>query len=106
MRDPFFEEQAKQCNDLATTANNAKDREFWLQLGGRWEDLLRAQQRHGAEPQTVKTTKMNFRANEIRKKARGIAPACGLLATAANNLDFQSRIRLTIADLRSTMFGL
>jgi hypothetical protein len=37
MRDPFFEEQAKQCNDLATTANNAKDRESfgcsWVVVG-------------------------------------------------------------------------
>ena len=41
----FFEGQIKQCNDLAARASNKDDREFWLRLARRWEELLQARQR-------------------------------------------------------------
>lgn len=37
----FFQEQMKQCSDLAARASNKGDREFWLRLAHRWEELLR-----------------------------------------------------------------
>jgi len=47
MRNPidFFEEQKAQCCALATRAANKTDREFWLRLACRWEELLQAKQR-------------------------------------------------------------
>jgi hypothetical protein len=41
----FFQEQTKQCSDLAARASNKTDREFWLRLAHRWEELLTASQR-------------------------------------------------------------
>jgi hypothetical protein len=40
-----FEEQKAQCRALATRAANKTDREFWLRLACRWEELLQAKQR-------------------------------------------------------------
>jgi hypothetical protein len=41
----FFQEQTAQCRALAARAANKTDREFWLRLACRWEELL---QRGGA----------------------------------------------------------
>jgi hypothetical protein len=41
----FFEEQKAQCRALAARAANKTDREFWLRLACRWEELLQAKQR-------------------------------------------------------------
>jgi len=41
----FFQEQIRQCNSLAERASNKKDREFWLRLAHRWEQLVQARQR-------------------------------------------------------------
>ena len=41
----FFEEQIKQCRDLAAQSTNKNDREFWLRMLNRWEALLQARQR-------------------------------------------------------------
>ncbi len=41
----FFEEQKAQCRVLAARAANKADREFWLRLACRWEELLQAKQR-------------------------------------------------------------
>jgi hypothetical protein len=38
----FFQEQAKQCQALAPSTVEKSDREFWLRLARRWENLLRA----------------------------------------------------------------
>ena len=40
----FFEEQKTQCRALATRTANKTDREFWLRLACRWEELLQAKQ--------------------------------------------------------------
>jgi hypothetical protein len=40
----FFQEQTAQCRALAARAANKTDREFWLRLAQRWEELLRAKQ--------------------------------------------------------------
>jgi hypothetical protein len=41
----FFQEQTAQCRALAARAANKTDREFWLRLACRWEELLQAKQR-------------------------------------------------------------
>jgi hypothetical protein len=41
----FFQEQTAQCRALAARAANKTDREFWMRLACRWEELLRAKQR-------------------------------------------------------------
>jgi hypothetical protein len=43
----FFQNQIKKCYDLAATASSESDREFWLRLAHRWEELLQAKQRGG-----------------------------------------------------------
>jgi len=45
----FFQDQIKQCRDLAARAANKSDREFWIRLANRWEEVLRAQQRGAPE---------------------------------------------------------
>jgi hypothetical protein len=40
--------QIKKCESLAAMAIDKSEREFWLQLAHRWEDLLRARQRDGS----------------------------------------------------------
>jgi hypothetical protein len=42
----FFQEQTAQCRALAARAANKPDREFWLRLACRWQELL---QRGGAD---------------------------------------------------------
>jgi hypothetical protein len=39
--------QINKCKNLAARAIDKSEREFWLQLAHRWEDLLRARQRGG-----------------------------------------------------------
>jgi hypothetical protein len=41
----FFQEQTAQCRALAARAASKTDRDFWLRLACRWEELL---QRGGA----------------------------------------------------------
>jgi len=36
----FFEDEAKRCRDNAVRAARKDDREFWLNLARRWEELL------------------------------------------------------------------
>jgi hypothetical protein len=40
--------QIKKCESLAEGAIDKSEREFWLQLAHRWEDLLRARQSGGS----------------------------------------------------------
>jgi hypothetical protein len=37
----FFQDEAKRCRDNAERSARKDDREFWLNLAGRWEGLLR-----------------------------------------------------------------
>ena len=39
----FYQDQMEKCRDLAATARNESDREFWLRLAHRWEELMRGQ---------------------------------------------------------------
>jgi hypothetical protein len=41
----FFQEQTAQCRALGARATTKTDREFWLRLAQRWEELLQAKQR-------------------------------------------------------------
>jgi hypothetical protein len=50
----FFEREAKQCNDRAQRAANKSDRDFWLRLAQRWEELLRIREREAADAQPAK----------------------------------------------------
>jgi hypothetical protein len=43
----FFQNQIRRCHDLADRAGDQGDREFWLQLAHRWEELLRVKQSGG-----------------------------------------------------------
>jgi hypothetical protein len=36
----FFQDEAKRCKDNALRATRKDDREFWLNLARRWEELL------------------------------------------------------------------
>jgi hypothetical protein len=45
----FFQNQVKQCRSQAESAANKNDREFWLQLAHRWENLSLAGGGNGAE---------------------------------------------------------
>jgi hypothetical protein len=49
----FFQDQVQQCRKLAADAHDKNDREFWLRLAHRWEELLRAQRHDGAGVETV-----------------------------------------------------
>jgi|GraSoiStandDraft_45_1057281.scaffolds.fasta_scaffold623807_2 hypothetical protein len=51
MRDTseFFEQKSKECEALAERAENGIDREFWLRLARRWEELLQPRQSNHAE---------------------------------------------------------
>jgi hypothetical protein len=40
----FFQNEITRCHGLADRAGNQADREFWLQLAHRWEELLRVKQ--------------------------------------------------------------
>jgi hypothetical protein len=51
----FFQVQTKKCQvkiqkceSIAARAIDKSEREFWLQLAHRWEDLLRVRQRGGS----------------------------------------------------------
>jgi hypothetical protein len=44
-KNEFFRDQFEQCRSLAERARNKTDREFWLRLAQRWEELLQAKQR-------------------------------------------------------------
>jgi hypothetical protein len=58
----FFQDQIKQCRNLAARANNKGDRDFWNRLANRWENLLRAQER-GADP--TRALESQFSADEV-----------------------------------------
>jgi hypothetical protein len=47
MRDTneFFEAKAQECTALSNAAGNETDREFWLRLAQRWEDMQRPRRR-------------------------------------------------------------
>jgi hypothetical protein len=45
----FFQNQVKQCRSQAESAANKRDREFWLKMAARWEDLFKTRQ-NGDEP--------------------------------------------------------
>ena len=36
----FFQNQIERCNSLAEQASNESEREFWLRLAHRWEEIL------------------------------------------------------------------
>ena len=40
----FFQEEIRRCRSQAERAENKADRDFWLRLAQRWEDLVRARQ--------------------------------------------------------------
>jgi hypothetical protein len=44
--------QIKKCENLAAGAIDKSERQFWLQLGHRWEDLLRARQHGGSSAES------------------------------------------------------
>ena len=54
----FFQDQIRQCRNLAARANNKSDRDFWSRLANRWENLLRAQERGNTDGELVE--KMRF----------------------------------------------
>jgi hypothetical protein len=43
----FFEQQTRECRSLAAQSRNKYDREFWLEMAARWEDLLKPRQNGG-----------------------------------------------------------
>jgi hypothetical protein len=47
MRDTneFFEGKAQECTALAYAAGNETDREFWLRLARRWEEMQQPRRR-------------------------------------------------------------
>jgi hypothetical protein len=66
--DDFFQEQMKRCSDLAARASNKGDREFWLRLAHRWEELLQARQ-CGTLNIEVPTLRFERRINTKRRRA-------------------------------------
>ena len=64
----FFEGQIKQCNDLAARTSNKDDREFWLRLARRWEELLQARQRRTLNIE-VPTLRFERRISARRRRA-------------------------------------
>ena len=67
----FFQDQIKQCRNLAATANNKGDRDFWNRLANRWENLLRAQERGSPDGELVE--KARFERRIFTKRRVGIA---------------------------------
>jgi len=64
----FFQGQIKQCNGLAARASNKDDREFWLRLAHRWEELLQVRQR-GTLNIEVPTLRFERRVYTKRRRA-------------------------------------
>jgi hypothetical protein len=64
----FFQDQIKQCRDFAGRATVKSDRDFWLKMAHRWEDLLQARQAGGIDATTHK-----FRFQRLRFAKRGRA---------------------------------
>jgi hypothetical protein len=62
----FFQQQINQCRDIAARTTDKNDREFWLRLAHRWEELLRAQQNGG----TTETVKVRFERPIFSKRRR------------------------------------
>jgi len=50
----FFDEQAKQCRANAKRASNKSDRDFWLRLAQRWEELLRIREHEATDAHPVR----------------------------------------------------
>jgi hypothetical protein len=44
-KEEFFKKQIEDCRELERLALSAKDRAFWQQAAGRWEEQLRQAQR-------------------------------------------------------------
>jgi hypothetical protein len=49
----FFEDEAQRCRESAARATGKIDREFWLNLARRWEELLQARNGSGANVEAV-----------------------------------------------------
>jgi plasmid stabilization system protein ParE len=67
----FFQDQIRQCRNLAARANNKSDRDFWSRLANRWENLLRAQEHGSPEGEIVE--KARFERRIFTKGRVGIA---------------------------------
>jgi hypothetical protein len=46
----FFHLQADQCRAQAARAGNKTDREFWLDMARRWDDMLQVRPQAETEP--------------------------------------------------------
>jgi hypothetical protein len=75
----FFQEQTVQCRALAARAANKTDREFWLRLACRWEELL---QRGGAGLEADKSLASSVRYSET-KHCQKVCKMAGRLAPKA-----------------------
>jgi hypothetical protein len=55
MRDTneFFEGKAQECTALAYASRNENDREFWLRLARRWEEMQEPRRRKRTQPEGV-----------------------------------------------------
>lgn len=53
MRDAneFFQKKARECTVLAYAADHETDREFWLRLARRWEELQQPHRRKHTQPE-------------------------------------------------------
>jgi hypothetical protein len=56
MRDTneFFEAKAQECTALARAARNETDREFWLRLARRWEEMQHPRRRKRTQAEGVR----------------------------------------------------
>jgi len=56
MRDTneFFEAKAQECTALAQAARNETDREFWLRLARRWEEMQNPRRRKRTQAEGVR----------------------------------------------------
>jgi hypothetical protein len=67
----FFQDQIRQCRNLAARENNKSDRDCWSRLANRWENLLQAQVRGNTDGELVE--KMRFERPIFTKRRVGIA---------------------------------
>jgi hypothetical protein len=68
-KNDFFRDQIEQCRNLAERARNKTDREFWLRLAQRWEELRGAKQPESHGSGTEPVPKRRYGARFTRRQA-------------------------------------
>jgi hypothetical protein len=85
MRDTveYLEAELKQCKYLAARAANKADKQFWLGLAHRWEELLRARQRSDMAMSGPASDREHRLSSSVRREIASAALAIGTVGVGA-----------------------